>query len=309
MTGFVDLHCHGAMGETFGVDAEAGRRAAGHHRDAGSDRVVASLVSAPPDVLVGQCATLAGLVVDGALAGIHLEGPFLAPARRGAHHESALRLPDPDLLARCVDAVAEAGAPGAIQHLTLAPELPGALELLPLMATYGIRPAFGHTAATGREMAAAIGAAGDSCGTRPLVTHLFNGMPPLHHRDGGPVAAALTAAARGEAVVEIVADGAHVAADVVLMVFETIGPGAVALVSDATAGAGLGDGDYRLGETDIEVTAGVARVRRPGGGRGPIAGSTATLAECVRWAVDVAGVAPEAATRSAAATPAGLLRG
>ncbi|MGB7819092.1 MAG: N-acetylglucosamine-6-phosphate deacetylase, partial [Ornithinibacter sp.] len=136
-----------------------------------------------------------------------------------------------------------------------------------------------------------------------LVTHLFNGMPPLHHRSGGPVAAALTAAARGEAIVELITDGVHVAPEVVRMVFETIGPDAVALVSDSMAATGLGDGTYRLGSLDVEVTDGIARTTDTGA----IAGSTSTLADCVRWAVEVAGVDPADAERSASITPARAL--
>lgn len=307
MTALVDLHCHGSVGETFGADVGGSRRAADHHRRHGTEHLVASLVSAPPDLLVRQCATLAGLVAERALAGIHLEGPFLAAARRGAHHASALRAPDVGLVSRCVDAVSAVGAPGAIRHLTLAPELPGALDLLPRLAAYGIRPAFGHTAATGAKMRAALLAAGEASGAPPLVTHLFNGMPPMHHRDGGPAAAALTAAARGEAVVEIVADGVHVDSEMVLMVFETVGAEQIALVSDATAGTGLGDGDHRLGEVPVRVTSGVARVITADGTPGPIAGSTATLADCLRWAVDIAGVDPADACTAASVTPATVI--
>src|SRR5690606_19803452 len=129
----------------------------------------------------------------------------------------------------------------------------------------------------------------------PIITHLFNGMPAFHHRDGGPVAAALAAGARGEAYVELIADGVHVAPDVVRMVFDTVHPGHIVLVSDAMAGTGLGDGDYRLGALDVTVAAGVARVGTPSGSPGAIAGSTATLAACVTWATDVAGVSASAA--------------
>ncbi len=135
------------------------------------------------------------------------------------------------------------------------------------------------------------------------MTHLFNAMPPLHHRAGGPVAAALSAAARGEAVVELVADGVHVAGEVVRMVFETVGPDGVALVSDAMAAAGLGDGTYRLGSLEVVVAGGTARTCDTGA----IAGSTSTLAECVRWAVDVAGVHEPEAVTAASTTPARAL--
>ena len=293
MSALVDLHCHGALGHEFGHDADGSAAAVAHHRASGVGSVVASLVSARPDTLVGQVATLAPLVARGELAGIHLEGPFLSEERRGAHDPSVLTDPDLALVESLVTTCAEAGAPNALVQWTFAPERAGSGQLVAALARHGILPAVGHTDATADVVTASLAAIADACGRPPLVTHLFNGMPPFHHRSGGPVAAALAAAARGDCVVELIADGVHVAAEVVRMVFETVGPEHVALVSDAMAATGLGDGAYEIGTLEVEVSGGVARLADGGSGRGSIAGSTSTLAGCVRWAVEVAGI-PEA---------------
>lgn len=300
----IDLHCHGAVGVEFGADTDANRRAAAHHRGQGS-RLVASLVSAPAEVLVAQVSGLAPLVMDGTLLGIHLEGPFLSPARRGAHDPKALRDPDPELVERLTHAAESAGAPGAIRHWTFAPERDGADRFIAALARHHIRPAIGHTDADATTVSAAVDAITEATGAPALFTHLFNGMPPMHHRAGGPVAAALAAAGRGAAIVEVIADGTHVAAEVVAMVFETLGAERIALVSDAMAATGLGDGEYRLGGLEVDVAQGVARLRSTGS----IAGSTATLADCVRWCVEVAGIDPQEARRAARETPRAVLNG
>lgn len=305
----VDLHCHGALGHEFGQDAAGSAAAATHHRTAGVGSLVASLVSGGPDTLVAQVATLAPLVASGELAGIHLEGPFLSHERRGAHDPTLLTDPDLGLVESLVATCAEAGVPDALVQWTFAPERSGSGDFVAALARHGILPAVGHTDATADVVAATLSSIADACGRPPLVTHLFNGMPAFHHRAGGPVAAALAAAGRGDCIVELIADGVHLAPDVVRMVFETVGPERIALVSDAMAATGLGDGAYTIGTLDVEVASGVARLADGGSGRGSIAGSTSTLADCVRWAVDVVGL-PEADVLTAASTtPATVLAG
>ncbi|GGL45115.1 N-acetylglucosamine-6-phosphate deacetylase [Phycicoccus endophyticus] len=297
MNGLVDIHCHGAAGAEYGSSIEGSRTASALHAEAGVERRVASLVSAPFARLVEQVGTLAPLVADGTLEGIHLEGPFLAMGRRGAHDPAALADPDPALVERLAEAAALGGAPDALRQMTFAPERPGAAALVRALVEHGVRPAVGHTEADAATTARTLAEVADLQNAPALVTHLFNGMAPMHHRAGGPVAVALTAAARGEAVVELITDGVHVSAEVVRMVFETVGPGAIALVSDAMAATGLGDGRYRLGGLEVEVTDGTARTTDTGS----IAGSTSTLADCVRWATEVAGL-PEEDVRTAATT-------
>lgn len=303
----VDLHCHGALGHEFGRDTAGSAAAADHHHASGVGSLVGSLVSGTPDSLIAQVATLAPLVASGVLAGIHLEGPFLSEERRGAHDPSVLTDPDLALVETLAATCAEAGVPEALVQWTFAPERTGSGELVAALARHGILPAVGHTDATADVVTRALGDIADACGRPPLVTHLFNGMPPFHHRAGGPVAAALAAAGRGECIVELIADGVHLAPDVVRMVFETVGPQHIALVSDAMAATGLGDGRYTIGTLEVDVADGVARLADGGSGRGSIAGSTSTLADCVRWAVEVAGL-PEADVLTAASTtPASVL--
>ncbi|WP_276508435.1 N-acetylglucosamine-6-phosphate deacetylase [Modestobacter muralis] len=293
----VDLHCHGAAGAGFPDDDVDGVRAAtAHHRAHGTTTLVASLVSAPAAVLRERLALLAPLVHAGELAGVHLEGPFLSVARCGAQDPAALLPGDPDLLRALL-------ATGVVVSVTLAPETARAAELVAVLREHGVLPSFGHTDASAGVTTAAVRAAAAT--GRLSATHLFNGMPPMLSRAPGPVAACLAAAARGELVVELVADGVHLAPETVAAVFDLVGPAQVALVSDAMAATGMPDGAYRLGALSVEVAGGVARLA---GGEGPgaIAGGTARLVDVVRSTV-AAGVPLADAVLAATATPAGLL--
>jgi len=301
------MHVHGAVGVGFGAAIEESRRAAGFHAEQGIEIGAASLVSGTRERMVAEVAALAPLVVDGTIGGIHLEGPFLAQSCRGAHDPAVLRDPDPSLIDELVTVLADAAAPGAIKHVTFAPELPGSTTLIRTLAEHDIVPAIGHTAATADETRAAIVLVHEVCGRPPIITHVFNGMPAFHHRSGGPAAAAVSAGARGEAFVEIIADGVHVSPEVVRMAFDSVDPDHIVLVSDAMAATGLGDGAYRLGSLDVQVHDGTARIRTPDGNLGSIAGGTSTLADCVRWAVEVAGIPEAAVLRAASDNPARAL--
>ncbi|WP_218938474.1 N-acetylglucosamine-6-phosphate deacetylase [Modestobacter altitudinis] len=297
LPGLVDVHCHGAAGHGFPDAAADGvREAAAHHLAAGTTTLVASLVSAPAAELRERLAVLAPMVEAGELAGVHLEGPFLSAARCGAQDPAAL-VPGDLALLRGLLAV------GGVVSMTLAPETAHAAELVAVLREHGALPSFGHTDATAGVTTAAIRAA--AAGGRLSATHLFNGMPPLSSRAPGPVAACLAAAARGELVVELVGDGVHLAPDTVAAVFDLVGAGQVALVTDAMAAAGMPDGRYRLGALPVEVVGGVARLA-DGDGRGAIAGGTARLVDVVRHTV-AAGVPLPDAVLAATGTPAGLL--
>jgi len=299
LPGLLDIHCHGGGGHSFATtDPAEALAAAAYHTAAGTTGVIASLVTAAPDELLRQVRTLAPLVAAGQLLGIHLEGPFLAPARRGAHAPWLLRDPDPALVADLLDA-----AGGAIKIVTLAPERPGAAPVAAMLRAAGVVVAYGHTEAGYDCMARALaGASGDG-----LVTHLGNAMPALHHRAAGPVAAALAAAAADAASVELIADGVHVDAGFTRLVFAVAAPGRVVLVTDATAAAGMADGDYVLGPLRVTVSGGVARLTAEGeAGGGAIAGGTSTLLRVVATA-RAAGVPLADAARAASAAPAQVL--
>ncbi len=314
LPGLVDVHCHGGGGASFpdATTADEVATAAFEHLRHGTTSLVASLVTAAGDVLAERAALLADAVEAGVLVGIHAEGPFLSHERRGAQSPDHLVGGDTQLVARLAEA-----ARGYLVTMTVAPEVDGVLDppddVLAALVLAGAVPSIGHTDGSAEQAEAAIERAFEllamdpiARSVRPTATHLFNGMRPLHHRDPGPVAACLAAAARGEAVVELVADGTHLAPATVRAVFDLVGPDAIALVTDAMAAAGMADGDYRLGPMDVRVADGVARIVNDDGTAGAIAGGVAHLLDVVRATV-AAGVPLTHAVRAASLTPAGVL--
>ncbi|MEV6362770.1 N-acetylglucosamine-6-phosphate deacetylase [Nocardia asteroides] len=300
LPGLIDLHCHGGGGFGFpNADADGCRVAAVEHRKQGTIGLLGSLVSARPEVIVRQAGILADLVADGQLLGIHLEGPFLNATRCGAQDPAAIIPGDPALFERVCEA-----ARGTVRSMTLAPETAHFAELLAAMRRHGVVPSLGHTDADAVTTSARIA---DAIGGPITATHLFNGMPGLHHRSPGPVAACLAAAGRGDMVVELIADGVHLAPETVAMVFDTVGPDQIALVSDAMAATGLGDGDYQLGALDVRVREGVARLATADHLPGAIAGGTARLLDVVRRTVRDAKVPLVDAVTAATRTPARVL--
>lgn len=307
LPGLVDLHCHGGGGASFpdALGPDEARTAAREHLRHGTTTLVASLVTADAATLLARIAVLADLADAGELAGIHLEGPFLSADRCGAQ-EPALMVPgDADLVRELATA-----ARGHLVTMTVAPEVVGVLGpggALGALAEVGALPSIGHTDASAEAVAEAVAAATTALAdggrsARATATHLFNGMRPLHHREPGPVAALLSAARRNEAVLELVADGVHLAPALVRMVFDLVGPDAIALVTDAMAAAGMPDGDYALGPARVHVQGGVARLADGGA----IAGGTAHLLDVVRATV-AAGVPLVDVVRAASLTPAGVL--
>jgi N-acetylglucosamine-6-phosphate deacetylase len=316
LPGLVDVHCHGAVGHTFSADAEGARLAAGHHAAQGTTSVLASLVSAPSHVLLEQIAVLRELVQDGTLAGLHLEGPFLAKSMCGAQDPAAIIDGDPALLKVWLEA-----GQGTVRSLTLAPETPHFADLVELCQEYGVVPSLGHTNATAARTREALGgvhgegaggegSSGEAAGGPWSATHLFNRMPPLGHRTPGPVAVLLQAARQfpERMVLELVADGIHLDPEIVRMVFGLVGPRSIALVTDAMAAAGMPDGTYTLGSLEVIVEDRVARLATTGEGtqQGAIAGATSRLLEnvrrCVGWGIPLAD-----AVMAASSTPARLM--
>ncbi|MET3719478.1 N-acetylglucosamine-6-phosphate deacetylase [Arthrobacter sp. UYEF21] len=305
LPGLVDLHCHGAAGGEFpSGDSQAARTAVDFLHRSGTTTLLASLVTAERADLLHALGTLRPLADSGLIAGIHSEGPFLSHARCGAQDPRFLQEPDVELLGELI----EAGG-GHLRTMTYAPELPGADAVVRLLAARGVTPSLGHTDADARTTAASLthaaeqlAASGQATVSRPTVTHLFNGMPPLHHRSPGPVAACLRLAEAGTAAVELIADGAHLDPETVRMVFALVGAENVVLVTDSMAATGLPDGDYELGPQSVSVSGAVARLQSTGA----LAGGTATLLDVVRRTIK-AGVDPAAAVRSATAVPAAII--
>jgi N-acetylglucosamine-6-phosphate deacetylase len=291
--GFIDLHGHGGGGASFDDGTEAIERALAVHRAHGTTRSVLSLVANPAAVLEASLTAIADLAQrDPLVLGSHLEGPFLAASRKGAHNPDFLAAPTPAAVERLV-----AAARGTLRQITLAPELPGALDAIPVLTAQGVVVAVGHTEADEDLARAAF-----DRGAR-LLTHAFNAMPGIGHRAPGPVMAAIT---DGRVTAELVLDGVHVHPDVARLLLDAA-PGRVALITDAMAAAGAGDGTYRLGSLDVAVTDGVARVRQPDGSPGSIAGSTLTLDHALRTAAQLGGMSLVAAVAALTSVPARAL--
>jgi N-acetylglucosamine-6-phosphate deacetylase len=286
--GYVDVHSHGGGGASFVTeDPDVARQALAAHRRLGVTTMVASLVTGSLPDLKRQTACLAGLVESGELAGVHLEGPWLALKYKGAHPPQLLTDPQPAEVAELLDA-----GRGTVKMVTIAPERAGAMDSIRLMVSRGVVAAVGHTDANFDTCRAAIEAGATGA------THLFNAMAPLRHRDPGPVLALWE---DSRVYLELIMDGVHVRPELVSFVSSTAAD-RVVFVTDAMAAAASEDGDYVLGELPVEVRGGVARIA----GTDTIAGSTLTLDRAVRNAV-AAGVPFVQAVRSATALPADYL--
>ena len=283
--GLVDLQVNGYAGVDVlaaepGEIVELGRALA---RD-GVLWYAPTLITSPLEEMIDALHTI-GLALElggpARILGAHLEGPFLSPARAGVHPQEYLCRPDLDVTA----AFLLAGCP--VTMITLAPELEDAVDVIEALEQRGVVVSLGHTDASATVAHAAI-----DHGAR-AVTHLFNAMRPFAHRDPGVVGVALS---REDVVVQLIADGVHVAPEAILMAWRAA-RGRLVLVSDAIAAAGLGDGSYRLGRVEVTVEHGVARSAdgRLAGGVRPLAWGLRMLVELgvpIAEAVDTVTTAP-----------------
>ncbi|ARH92685.1 N-acetylglucosamine-6-phosphate deacetylase [Streptomyces sp. MOE7] len=291
--GFVDMHVHGGGGGSFSsADPGECMTVVETHRRRGTTSMVASTVTGELTELARQAAVLAELVQQGELAGIHFEGPFISPQRCGAHQPGLLRDPDPVDVRKLVDA-----AHGTAVMMTVAPELPGGLASVRLLAEAGVIAAIGHTDSSYDATREAIDAGAT------VATHLFNAMPPLGHRAPGPVAALLE---DERITVELINDGTHLHPAVLQLAVREAGAGRVAFITDAMGAAGMSDGMYPLGPMRVEVRDGVARISE-GPTAGSIAGSTLTLDRAFKRAVTLDGLTVDQAVQALSANPARLL--
>ena len=287
--GLVDVHCHGGGGASF-PDAESLEQvevAATEHLKHGTTTLIASLVTAPLDVLETRATLLAEATRRGLIQGIHYEGPFLSEARCGAQDPRYLIPATPEVTKRLVNA-----AEGMAVTMTIAPETcldDQGKESVRILAEGDILPSWGHTDCSVDQAKSAIQTGIDALkategivrGGRATATHLFNGMRPLHHRDPGPVPAFLSAAKSGEIVVEMINDGIHLEPALVAEVLNLVGRDNAVFVTDAMAAAGMADGSYVLGPQEVRVEGGVARLAHGNA----IAGGTSHLLDGVRTAV------------------------
>jgi N-acetylglucosamine-6-phosphate deacetylase len=218
--------------------------------------------------------------------GLHIEGPMLAPGRKGAHPPRWLRDPSPELVAGWSR---EAG----VAMVTLAPELPGALDVVATLVERGVVVSVGHTEATSAQVEAAV-AAGARC-----VTHLGNAMPPMLTREPGPVGVAFGGSGL---TAGLIVDGHHLDPLFVRTAWRALGPDRFLSVSDTTAALGLPDGPTRLGDQDVVLAGGTVRLQD-----GTLAGSAASLLDCLRVLVAQTGCTVAEAVATATTTPLRLL--
>ena len=288
--GFVDLHNHGGGGASFTSGTVDDVLKGIHtHRLHGTTTLVASTVTGEMDFLTHRAGLLSELAEQGDLAGIHFEGPFISPCRKGAHSEALLREPDPADVRKLVDA-----ARGSAKMVTLATELPGGLDSVRLLVEHGVIAAIGHTDASYEQTVEAIDAGAT------VATHLFNAMPQLGHREPGPIAALLE---DERITVELINDGTHLHPASLELAFHHARADRVALITDAMDAAGFGDGRYMLGPLEVEVSDGVARLVEGGS----IAGSTLTLDRAFKRSVTVDRLPVEDVVAAISANPAKLL--
>ena len=293
--GFVDVHIHGAGGhdvmEATHAALDCITSTVARH---GTTSILATTVTAPVDE---TCKSLEGIAqyirsheqqentgLAAEILGIHLEGPFISKTRRGVHPSDSITRPSIEILDKF-----RAASDGLIRILTVAPEIPGALDLIRAAVTNGIVAAIGHTDADYEQARAAIQA-----GARHAV-HFYNAMRPFSHRDPGVIGAVLT---EPDVTAEIIADGVHVAGPAIQVLLGTKGFDTVLLASDGTAATGMPDGNFRLGNFEVTVKDGVCR-----NSEGKLAGSTLTLDRALRYIVSL-GVPLIDALRMATILPA-----
>ena len=292
LPGFIDLHMHGGGGAQITTDdPDEILTAVAFHRRHGTTRTLASLVTDQLDKMAAAVRTIAAIVhgtADGPIAGVHLEGPFLNPSKRGSHHSEYLLAPSVPALRHLLEA-----GDGTVRVVTLAPELPGGLDLVRELVPAGVIAAVGHTEATFDEAREAF-----ATGAR-LATHLFNAMRPFHHRDPGPAGAAL---ADDTVTCELINDGFHVHDEAVRIAMGAAGPERVAFITDATPAAGMTNGQFHLGPVPIFARDGKVTLTD-----GTLAGSTLTMDAAVRHAVRCIGLPVHHAAIAAATSPATVL--
>lgn len=300
--GLLDVHHHGGAGGTYADNPDEARIAAAHHHAMGSTTLIGSVVSASHPQMQANIDALTPLVQEGVLDGIHLEGPFISCAKKGAHDPEVIVPGNPEWFRDWC----ERGS-GSVRAITLAAETEHFDELIALCRTFNVVPSVGHTDADAARTRHALNADERAGRVRGpwTTTHLFNAMNGIHHRTPGPIPYLLDRARAGETTVELIADGVHVEPDIVRMSADAAGDGLI-LITDSMAAAGLSDGDYILGTLDVVVTDGVARLKTEDGSQGAIAGGTSRLIFNVQRCIVDYGLDERQIIRAATSRPAEL---
>ena len=285
--GFIDVHFHGGGTHSNEHGPQAIMAALAAHHAHGTTRAVVSFVANPVPELITNLKVVAELADTSPLVlGSHLEGPFLARGRRGAHNAQHLVAPADTNIRQLIEV-----ARGTLRQVTIDPDQPGAFEAIKEFSRAGVRVSIGHTEASYDTSLAAFEAGAT------MLTHTFNAMPGIHHREPGPIIAALDQGA----YMELILDGIHVHPRVAAMVFR-LAPGRVMLISDAMAAAGAPDGSYELGDLRVEAGGGRAVLA----GTSTLAGSMLTLDEALRLAIGN-NIDPNVVVEALTLTPARML--
>lgn len=287
--GFVDIHCHGGGGADFmdGTE-EAVQAIAAAHGKHGTTSLFCTTLTAPQDRIVAAVTAARMARTEGAqIVGYHIEGPYINVRMKGAQNERYVR---PANLEE-IDALLDAGGRDRKWHITIAPEIDGHLEAVRYLRAQGFVVSAGHTDATLAQLEAGVAAGVSHC------THLFNAMPPLHHREPGILGGFLTL---DGVTIELIADGHHVHPIAMKLAIAARGADQVALVTDAMAAVGMPEGRYELWEQAVIVQDGTARLTETGG----LAGSLLTMDQGVANLVNLVGLDLVTAVRIAATNPA-----
>lgn len=288
--GLIDLQVNGACGIDITAEPERLWDVAAELPRFGVTAFTPTVITSSPDARAQALATLAAGPEDGWTGaqplGLHFEGPMLAPPRKGAHPESWLAQPSPELI---TDWSRETG----VLIATLAPELPGAMEVVRTLAERGVIVSIGHTAANAATVQAAIGAGAK------MLTHLGNAMPPMKSREPGPIGVALG----GDGLIAgVITDGFHLEGPVVSAAWRCLGKSRFLMVSDTTAALGVPDGPYRLGDQAVTVRDGAVRLHD-----GTLAGSAASLPQCLAFMLVSTGCTLADALATCTSVPAALI--
>ncbi|MDP8948319.1 MAG: N-acetylglucosamine-6-phosphate deacetylase [Actinomycetota bacterium] len=290
LPGFVDLQVNGAFGVDVATEPSRVAELSERLLSTGTTSYLPTVISSPEglyeEVLPRLAAATGGPASGAEVLGVHLEGPFINPRKRGAHAAAHVVPPDPGLLAHLLDL-----AP--VRMITAAPELEGAGELMTLASRRGVAVSAGHSDAPFELAYEAFDASVAG------VTHLFNAMSAMHHREPGLPGAAF---AHPRVVCGLIADGLHVHPELVGLTFRMLGPDRLCLTTDAIAAAGMGEGEYRLATRTVYMDGGVPRL-----GSGAIAGSVLTMNEALRNILAFTGCTFPEAARMASTTPARLI--
>lgn len=288
--GLIDLQVNGARGIDITAEPERLWDVAAELPRYGVTAFAPTVITSSPEARERAMVALAAGPEEGWSGaqplGLHMEGPMLSPARKGAHPERWLTEPSHELIA---DWSRESG----VLIATLAPELPGGMEAIRTLSERGVVVSIGHTEADAETVQAAVGAGAG------MLTHLGNAMPPMQSREPGPIGVALGGS---DLIAGVITDGFHLEAPVVSAAWRCLGTSRFLTVTDTTAALGVPDGPYRLGDQAVVVRDGTVRLDD-----GTLAGSAASLPQCLLFLLASTGCALAEAIATCTAVPAALI--